>query len=589
MCIKFPITIETLPLKTLLPFSLDRADALNLQDQLRREIVSLIVSGTWPAGSRVPSSRHVAETLKISRNTAILAYQKLTADGYLVSRPKKGLFVANDAEQPWATGMVAGITSTRIASPDEAQRYIPFPFVDGIFDQDLFPADGWREATELASKRKQIESWSVIAGDDPALIEKIRTRVLPRRGIFVSSEEILLTLGAQHARALCLELVCAPNMKVGVEEPGQPLVRSLVETNGAEVVPQLLDTEGIMLDGLDRCGAVFVTPSHQLPTGLTMSEARRKALIDLAAKHDLTLIEDDFESETNYLDEALPALWSMQKGGRFMYVASLAKVLDPSLCLGFVVADRETVAELRILRQRGAQQPPLNTQRTAAHFLALGHYDRMMRRLCGEFRKRIIALRDALNHYLPRSVEVQPFRGGTTLWVRAKDGINVGELAALAARRGVMIETVEPYFAKPSGDKLFRLGITGVPLDRIRFGVATLSDAVRELSGVRETGVALLSNDALQSRMAGATLSCRTVYGEPCIIKLHADGSMSGHAGEAWEDTDQGVWRVENCLWFRRWQNWAYGEEVGFAVAIDDNVIRWLNRDGYVVDWAYIS
>ena len=585
----------------------DDAQAGTLQRRIRQRLIDAIAAGIYPLGRRLPSSRKLARQLGVARNTVVIVYQQLVAEGHLIAQERSGFYVNEEvAKRRLSVDRVGGPAAPQPATewdhrfrrrtrvpetwryPPDWQKY-PFPFIEGRFDRSLFPVSEWREATRLALGLREIEQWSIDSGeaDDPLLIEQIRTKVLPRRGITARPEEILITLGTRQALDLVTELFVDQTTPVAMEEPGNPAMHELLAAQSAPITYQPVDEDGIIVDSrLDVARLVYVTPSHQRPTAATLSVARRRALLDLAAARDFVILEDDFECETNYLDDAFPALRSMAGGERVLYVGALSRVLAPGLRLGFLVAAPEVVSEARRLRGLVTRHPPLNNQRTAALFLSLGHYDTTVLRLGRIFRERLIALRDALNHYQPQSIAISPVRGGTTYWVRGPEGIDARDLARQAEARGVLIEPVGHYYAGSSGPtNVFRMGITGIPTKHIRDGVAALADLIRETTGGESLPAEAreqrwLKGQALRRKLSGATLLYKTVYGDPCTIELHEDGRMIGRAGYANEDRDSGRWWIEGDLWCRQWQDWAYGEVSRLLTRIDGDRIRWYRAEG---------
>ncbi len=587
--------------------------ASTLQHHIRQMIVEAILSGAYPPGARVPSSRKLARQLGVARNTVVLAYQQLVTEHYLTPQQGSGFYVSN---KPFKGKLrierVGGRTEpaptahwssrfrrmaprpTGYRYPPDWQKY-PFPFIEGCFDRSLFPAAEWREASKLALGLREIEQWSASTGDsdDPMLVEQIRTKVLPRRGINARPEEILITLGTQQALHLIADLFVDHSTRIAFEEPGNPSMLQLLEGRGATVMHQPVDQDGILVNSwLDICRLVYVTPSHQRPTAVTLSIKRRQALLELAKMHDFIVVEDDFECEANYPDDAYQALRGMPGGDRVIYVGNFSRVLAPGLRLGFMVAAPEVIAEARRLRALAIRHPPQNNQRTAALFLALGHYDTTMLRLGRIFHERLTALRDALNHYRPHAISIAPVRGGTTLWVSGPDTLDSAELAKRAEARGVLIEPVGHYYASAgAASNVFRLGITGIPIERIREGVATLAQVIREMGAtapVPSEALKPLKGTALRRAVAGATLLYKTVYGDPCTIELQENGTMTGRAGYANEDRDTGRWWIEDDRWCRQWTSWAYGEVSRFFVQVKRDQILWLNEAGRLVDSAVL-
>ena len=593
---------------------IDRGNPLGLQDQIRRKIVTGLALGTLAPGRRMPSTRALASHLGVSRNTVAAAYQKLIADGHLEARLRSGVFVSRRYSaggqllEPGISGRTAAAATSVWANrlhgirhleqqgaiPPDWHKY-PYPFVEGRLDRSLFPVHEWRDSSRLTLSVPEIQQWAIDAGDadDPMLLQEIRTKVLPRRGIHTRPDELLVTSGAQQALYLTAELLVEPGTVVAVEEPGNPELIALLRRRGARLVHQPVDQEGMVIDeALAGCEVAYVSPGHQRPTGATMSAARRNELMRMATAHDFVVVEDDFECETNYLEPSLPALRASGDGDRVVYAVTLVQSLAPALRIGMLVASAPVIRAARALRRLTTRHPPLSVQRTAAHLLASGHYDTIMTRVGQEFRKRLHAVRDALNHYLPLSVAIPPVRGGTTYWVRGAAGLEVAKLAAAAEARGVLIEPAARYYARGEGPhNYFRLSVTSIREDSIRPGVAALAEAMRALSASAEPGLpeSRLNSTELQRVMPGATFLLQTVYGDPCTIELAADGTMSGRAGFANEDVDHGRWWIEDDQWCRQWREWAYGEVARFRVVIEGDRIRWLNTAGRQVDSALLA
>ena len=604
--------------------SLDQHSPLGLQLQIRQKMVAAILSGALPVGERIISSRKLSEELKVARNTVVLAYNQLIDEGYLVSYERKGLFVNEKILPNYNSGIVTNqtpITESQ-ASPNKAfwQQKIkvntandnqfkcpddwfnhPYPFIDGVFDSSLYPVKQWQEANRLSLSNINTQRMtSNHLEDDPRLIEEIRTKILPRRGITAQPQEILITSGSQHALYLLINLLSNSETKAAMEEPGSLALRSSLKLIGCHIHAQKTDQHGLLVNSqLSDCQLIFVTPSHQNPTAVTMPIQRRKDLIEQAKEHDQIIIEDDSESERNYFGNPKPALRSLDDEGRVIYVSALPKAIAPSLELGFIVAAPELIKQARRLRYLMFGNTNKAVQRTAAFFLFLGYYDAFMLKVNKIFQQRWYALRDALNHYLPNSILTIPNQGGTAFWVKCPEYISMQNLVSRAAKQGILIEPVKDYYhlkqnyQADHSQACFRLGVTSIDENKIREGIAKLAKLIREFTSTQISTLdghhlKPLSQKQLFKKLAGATLICQTVYGEPCTINIRADGKLIGQAGENQDDRDKGRWWIEEGCWFRQWQHWSYAEQAGFYVTIEDQHINWFNQNGRLVDTAII-
>ncbi|WJG10100.1 PLP-dependent aminotransferase family protein [Aliiglaciecola sp. LCG003] len=577
----------------------------SLQSQIRNKLVEGILVGSFALGSRLPSSRKLAEQLGVARNTVVLVYQTLQDEGYIISKERSGIYVNEKIHQGWVNdnelhmayqpkasdnqhrfkGTLQVTNDT--ACPADWQKY-SYPFIDGKFDVSLYPVKEWRDANQQANVTREINQWSQLQGlgDDPMLIEQIRTKVIPRRGIQASSDEILITVGTQQALHLISQLFVDDTVTVAVEEPGYPEVRDLLQYSGANLLYQPVDDNGMQVnEQLDRCDIVYTTPSHQTPTSVTMSMTRRHELLDKAKAQDLLIIEDDFEFESNFLRQPHPALRSLDSGNRVVYISCLSKVLASGIQIGFIVADSGVISELKKLRKMTMRNPPLNNQRAVAYFLSLGYYDAFMLHLHKVFFERWLTLREALNTYLPNCIDTGPIQGGTAYWITGPPQLDGENLREKAAELGILIEPVKRYFAQSKHpENCFRMGITSIPNHRIRDGVSKLADLIHQLTEEHEEKLGnasgkLLNDEALRKCLPGARLECQMVYGVPCTIDLLPDGSMSGHTGGIGSEIDTGHWWIENGMYWRQWKLWSYGEVKGFYVIMDGDQMKWFDQN----------
>ncbi len=486
-------------------FNLKRDGQMSIQAELRQQLVAGILGGQISTAEPLPSSRKLAKRLSISRNTVSIVYQGLVDDGFLIAHERRGFFVNADIrprafapenirmangdnthmsgenEPPWRDMFRVRPSDQRnIDRPSDWQRY-PYPFIYGQVDKELFPIVEWRECSRQALGRGGVDAWAADSynNDDPLLIEQIRTRLLPRRGIMADEDQILVTLGAQNALYLLGSLLMHADDTVGFEEPGYQAARNIFALKTPDVRPIPVDGDGLVVDErVNACGFIYTTPSHHYPSTVTMSLERRRALLAQASKSGFVIIEDDYEFETNYLSEPIPALKSLDRDNRVIYVGSLSKSLFPGLRLGYLVGPRELVQEARALRRLMLHHPPNNNQRTAALFLSLGYHDTLINRLHKVYRERWQSMGRALATHLPDASDVPSF-GGTSYWVRGPRDLDASALAASALERGVVIEPGDTTFACADPPKnFFRLAFSSIAADKIEPGIALLSQLI---------------------------------------------------------------------------------------------------------------
>ena len=490
-------------------FVLPEHAALSLQARLRLAIVQVVLDGRLPPGSALPSSRELARLLGLGRNTVTAAYEQLIDEQFLQARARSGVFVTAHAVNAnsrtvsalaspgtvehagraphWATRVLRSLADQPTLSKPDQWRDYPYPFVYGQFDPELFPTEDFRECCVRSLARSQLPHWTpdFDTDDVPSLIEQIRLRLLPKRGVFALAEEILVTVGAQHSYHLLAEALFQADTLVGLEEPGHPHARNTFSLRSPRLAPIAVDEQGLMIEALPQVDYLFVTPSHQSPTTATMTLERRQRLLQRAEVQDFVVIEDDYEAENLYEGAPMPALKSLDKSGRVVYIGSLSKSLSPALRLGYIVAPRALIAELRLLRHAMVRHPSAFLQQAYALFLQLGHHDSHARRVNAAMQERLTALAQALRQDLP-DFNFRVPQGGASIWVRAPDWVDSGKLALIARRHGVLIEAGDVFFMRPPCPcPHFRMRLSSIGVARVADGVRALALAVAELARAR--------------------------------------------------------------------------------------------------------
>jgi len=476
---------------------------MSYQRQLIEAIVSAILDSKISPQNPLPSSRELAKQLGISRNTVVHAYQQLIDDGYLISRERSGYFVNEDIlsgrvesaislenEQNksrigWLDKIKIHPSQQRnIVKPSDWNKF-PYPFLYGQLDPEMFPLQGWRDCCRQALSVSSIQHSTPdrFDLDDNLLIEQIQARILSRRGVWASPEQILITMGAQNAIYILAELLVNNQTRVGIEDPGYVDARNIFSMKTDQIQALEVDQDGLVPGmAVNNCDIIYTTPSHQFPTTVTMDIKRRSQLLKDAEEHDFLIVEDDYESEVNFVGEPTPALKSLDQQNRVIYVGSLSKTLAPGLRLGYMVAPAELVQEARAIRRLMIRHPPVNNQRLVGLFLSMGHHDSLLQRLHETYRKRWQVMGESLARCMPDSARIPTF-GGTAYWVKGPEKLDSTTLQSEAQKQGILIESGDIFFMQPDQHKnYFRLGFSSIPDSKIDQGIEKLSALIHLLT-----------------------------------------------------------------------------------------------------------
>ncbi|TBU84422.1 PLP-dependent aminotransferase family protein [Phytopseudomonas dryadis] len=450
-----------------------------LARQLYQALRERILDGRLPGGTRLPAGRQLAECLGISRNTVLRALDQLYAEGYVAGRIGDGTYVAElaTASLPSPAAQTQSASSPALQLLD--QHHLPAPldgapraFRVGVPAFDLFPFETW---ARLSARFWRKPSAARLGYGEPAgdvqLRELIAAYLRNSRGLHCDPAQVLVTCGAQQAISLCAQLLIRPGDQVAVENPGYRAAGHAFAVAGARLRGIAVDGDGLDTAELERAGAcrlVYVTPSHQYPTGVTLSLARRLELLDWAERHDGWIIEDDYDGEYRYSGTPLAPLAALDRQQRVLYVGTFCKIAFPALRLGYLVLPAgmaEAFARRRALDMRHSE---IGTQAVMAEFIAAGHFQRHIRRMRSAARHRRDALLAGWPRQLPGCQAIPAVHAGLHLCIRCDSLAREQALIAAAALGGVELTALSGYWLPDSAIPADRraglvLGFAAVP------------------------------------------------------------------------------------------------------------------------------
>ncbi len=444
-----------------------------------------VLDGRLASGTRMPASRDLAGALGVSRNTVVRAYDQLYAEGFLQGRVGDGTYVAvleapaKKLSTKLSTGLSlgfstelstkssenTGFSSSKVIHSDAFElldeHHIspvrsgpPRAFRVGVPAFDLFPFATWAKLS--AAFWREPDPALLGYGDpagDPGLRALIAAYLRSSRGLNCTAEQILITTGAQEAIGLCAQLLVDAGDTVAVENPGYRAAGHAFANAGAVLKGVPVDGEGLVCAALEQiqgCRMVYVTPAHQYPTGVTLSLARRLALLEWAERNQGWIIEDDYDGEYRYSGAPLAPLAALDRSGRVLYVGTFGKVAFPALRLGYLVVPPALAEAFSRKRAVAMRHSEIGTQRVMARFIADGHFQRHIRRM----RRAALARRDALLQHWPvdsSGVGALPtVSAGLHLTIPVESLAREQELVMKAEEAGVELNALSHYWLSDS-------------------------------------------------------------------------------------------------------------------------------------------
>ena len=464
------------------PGSRDRIAALH------RQIRAAIIDGRLAGDVRLPTTRELAASLGVSRNTVVAAYENLMSEGYLVSRQRAGTFVAT-LTPPHRAASGSSRSPLLGVLPDAWRHVRPwageampagprFDFRVGLPDHSQLPWDVWRRLSVRAQRdfARTPRAYTNPAGE-PALREAIAGHVSASRAVACRADDVLITSGAQHAFSLLADLLVVPQKTVvAVEDPGYAPLHAAMAFRGAQLYRAALDDEGVRVDRLPSSAKVVcVTPSHQFPVGTAMSLNRRLQLLDFARQHRAVIIEDDYDGEFRFGGHPLDALHSLDDRGAVFYVGTFSKVLFPALRVGFVVAPAWARERLTATLHATHGAPSLLTQLTLAAFIREGHLRRHVRRMHRVYEARRDTLLQAIERHARGLLMPLPSAAGLHVSALLSSRFDAHAIAHLAAAAGVAVEPLDRAGRRRARYNGLTFGLGLIGTEQVAAGVATLA------------------------------------------------------------------------------------------------------------------
>ena len=492
---------------------LDRRRGLSLQ--LYQALRARVLDGRLSSGTRLPASRDLAKVLALSRNSVVRAYDQLYAEGYIESRVGDGTYVSRlpKLSTEVSTGLYPRLSTGLSTFVDKStedlssnasssvwldrlkNHHLPTPrsgppraFRVGVPAFDLFPFDVW--AKLHAGFWRNPDPARLGYGDpagEPQLRELIAAYLRQSRGISCTAGQIVITSGAQQAITLCAQLLVQPGQAVAVENPGYRAAGHAFAVAGGQVKGVPVDAEGLdcaRLEQLPDCRVAYVTPAHQYPTGVTMSLARRLQLLAWAERSDGWIIEDDYDGEYRYSGAPLAPLAALDQQGRVLYVGTFGKIAFPALRLGYLVLPQSLVEPFSQARALAVRHSEVGTQSVMAQFMALGHFQRHIRRM----RRAALSRRNVLKAGWPTTVAglgaMPEVAAGLHVMVPVDNFAREQVLVALAEAAGVEVNPLSGYWLEDSDEPVDKraglvLGFAAVPEAQITDAVMRLRKAWR--------------------------------------------------------------------------------------------------------------
>ena len=482
-----------------LAIALDNNTAIPLHQQLYEELRRAILSGRLLPRQRIPSTRSLAKSLGISRTTVTSCYEQLLSEGYLETIVGSGTYVcaqlpddllhSTPVESVQKTVLPIQLSkyAARLADMDtslmsEPDLQISFRYGRPAFDH--FPMQTWRKL--LSRHCRENSTWLDYATDAlgyKPLREAIARYLSRSRAVQCEPEQVIITNGTQQALYLIMRLSIELGDAIALEDPGYLSARRIFLSQGAKLLPIRVDESGLVVKDLAKYAnesikLVYVTPSHQFPTGSILSLPRRLELLAWAQQNSAMIIEDDYDSEYRYGDRPIPALQGLAQTDLVLYIGTFSKVLFPSLRIGYLVLPQSFISLFARAKWLSDRSLPSLEQQVLTDFIEQGHLESHIRKMRSLYDLRRQALVQGLKANFGEKAKILGEKAGLHLMVRLQTHLTDEEIIQRAARVGVGMMSAQPSYLNANCAGEFIFGYSELRQEQIQQGISRLAQVL---------------------------------------------------------------------------------------------------------------
>jgi len=490
---------------------IDKESSVPYYLQLKNQFKEFILSEIYKPDTKLPSTRQLAEKLKINRNTVLTAYEELEADGLVYSHVGQGTFVSevseylNERERKiqrkfnWTNYFSAELDESALFSLVQLYRSCiskaKISFGGAHPDDDLYPIDLVKRCFNsiLREEKSEILRYGPIEGYYP-LREHLVTR-LKNRGIETTAENIFITSGSQQALEIASRILIETGNYVITEEPTYTGALSIFNTLRAKIIGVPLEKDGLNLDVLEDAlkkynpKFIYTIPNFQNPTGITMSISKRKKLIFLAEKYNVPVIEDDVSGDLRFESEDLLSLKALDRTDQVIYISSLSKELIPGFRVGWVVLNESLRDRFIALKQVEDLTTNTISQAILYKFCSRGYLKTHLRKIRRIYRERRDTMIRSIRKYFPKDIELLKPEGGLCVWVRFPSEVDLTPIFEAGMKNGVIFSLGSLFYDSTDGKNEMRLSYAANSPKRTEEGIKILGEIISETLGKKKREV----------------------------------------------------------------------------------------------------